>query len=102
GRRNVAGEVQYLPKHSIHHVPIISTPEAITLTIRDIVLSFISTLAPDTFVIFCTLLPYIDDLQKSLEGAVPTAYIPNLIKVDDIQDYIFPGLVYLTLSKPSQ
>lgn len=101
GRRNVAGEVQYLPKHSVHHVPIVATPEAITLTIRDIVLSFISTLAPDTFVIFCTLLPYIDDLQKSLEGAVPTAYIPNLIKVDDIQDYIFPGLVYLTLSRPS-
>ena len=102
GRRNVAGEVQYLPKHSVKHRPIISTPEEITNTIRDIVLSFISTIAPDTFVIFCTLLPYIDDLQASLEEAVPSAYIPDLIKVDDIQEYIFPGLLYLTLTEPSQ
>ena len=51
----------------------------------------ISVIGPEAIVIFCSLLPNIEDLENELKTVLPQEYIPRLIKIGDIQEYIFLG-----------
>ena len=70
---------------------VYKTPEDIIKIVKYISLSIISVIGPEAIVIFCSLLPNIEDLENELKTVLPQEYIPRLIKIDDIQEYIFLG-----------
>ncbi|MCD7894660.1 MAG: ROK family protein [Erysipelotrichaceae bacterium] len=94
GKHNVAGEMQYL-SHNDDKFELYTTFEGMVEEIKRLVSSMICTIGPELVVIFCTMLPHIEDLQKALEKEIPKEYIPTLRKIDDIQEYIFLGLMIL-------
>lgn len=92
GKHNVAGEMKYLPVNLLEKgANVYKTPEDIIKIVKYISLSIISVIGPEAIVIFCSLLPNIEDLENELKTVLPQEYIPRLIKIDDIQEYIFLG-----------
>ena len=92
GKHNVAGEMKYLPVNLLEKgANVYKTPEDIIKIVKYISLSIISVIGPEAIVIFCSLLPNIEDLENELKTVLPQEYIPRLIKIGDIQEYIFLG-----------
>ncbi len=96
GKMSVAGEVQYLPacKEYFHHENP-NTPEKMLELVKRTSLSIISLLGIEVLAIYCTLIPHIEDLIIELEKEIPKIYIPEIVKVNDLQEYIFAGEVIL-------
>lgn len=99
GKHSIAGEVQFYPFHQIDHLKVEPTPERLLEIVRNTVMSFITTIGPEHMCIYCTLLPTLDELRAELEKYIPKEYIPTLEKVEDLQEYIFVGLLASCLNK---
>lgn len=94
GKNSVAGEMQYF-SHNEDKFELYTTFEGMVEEIKRLISAMICTFGPELVVIFCTKLPHIEDLQIALEKEIPKEYIPKLKKIDDIQEYIFIGLMIL-------
>lgn len=92
GKQNIAGEVQYLPacKEYMKNNKA-NTPEKMEELVKRIILSIISIIGPQAVALYCTLIPDINEIIEKIKEEIPTRYIPEIIKVDNIQDYIFIG-----------
>ncbi|MFQ6875469.1 MAG: ROK family protein [Coprobacillus cateniformis] len=96
GRLHLAGEVQYLPLNLSNDKLILNkTPEGAIELVAKTILSIISVISPDTIILSCVLIPQVHELKKELERYVPAQYVPDIIKVEDIQEYILLGLMIL-------
>lgn len=92
GRNNLAGEVQYLPfASSEDKLTLNKTPEGMVELVSKIVLSIIGVISPDAIVLFCTLITDLEDLKKELGKTIPENYIPDLIKIEDLNEYSLLG-----------
>lgn len=92
GRNNLAGEVQYLPFASNEDkLTLNKTPEGMIELVSKIVLSIIGIISPDAIILFCTLITDLEDLKKELEKTIPRKYIPDLIKINDLNEYSLIG-----------
>ena len=69
--------------------------------VRNTVMSFITTIGPERMCIYCTLLTSMDELYHEVARYIPEEYIPSLEKIDDIQEYIFIGLLACCISRMS-
>lgn len=96
GRLHLAGEVQYLPLNLSNDKLILNkTPEGAIELVAKTILSIISVISPDAIILSCVLIPQVHELKKELERYVPAQYVPDIIKVEDIQEYILLGLMIL-------
>ena len=96
GRLQLAGEVQYLPLNlSDDKLVLNKTPEGAIELVAKTILSIISVISPDAIILSCVLIPQVHELKKELERYVPAQYVPDIIKVEDIQEYILLGLMIL-------
>ena len=96
GRLHLAGEVQYLPLNlSDDKLVLNKTPEGAIELVAKTILSIISVISPDAIILSCVLIPQVHELKKELERYVPAQYVPDIIKVEDIQEYILLGLMIL-------
>ena len=92
GRAHLAGEVQYLPLDlSADKLVLNKTPEGMIELVAKTILSIISIIGPDAIILCCTLIPHIHDLKKEISRYIPDKFIPDIIKIDDIQEYILIG-----------
>lgn len=97
GRLHLAGEVQYLPLNLSNDKLILNkTPEGAIELVAKTILSIISVISPDAIILSCVLIPQVHELKKELERYVPAQYVPDIIKVEDIQEYILLGLMILS------
>lgn len=100
GRSNIAGEAQYLPIMSNGDKNILNkTPEgAIELAAKQVG-SIISLLDPEAIFIGCVLIPDMKELRCELEKYINTEYIPELVKIERMQEYIVLGQFILCLQE---
>ena len=52
---------------------------------------------PEAIILSCTLIPDIHELQKMLTQYIPEKYLPQMIKIENIQEYILLGQLILCL-----
>lgn len=98
GRKNVAGEVQFLPLALSDDFACLSkTPEGSIELVAKTLVSIISILDPEILVISCHLVKQVDELYQEIEKHIPSEYIPKIEKIDDMKEYILLGQMALCL-----
>ena len=100
GYRHVAGEVQFLPLNSESDSDNLApslrmTPEGTLSWAAQTIASIISILGPELILLSCRLIVQIDGLIKELEKYVPGKYIPEIIQIDSVKEYMLLGLMIL-------
>ena len=96
----MAGEVQFLPLNSESDSDNLApslrmTPEGTLSWAAQTIASIISILGPELILLSCRLIVQIDGLIKELEKYVPGKYIPEIIQIDSVKDYMLLGLMIL-------
>ena len=71
------------------------TPEGTLSWAAQTIASIISILGPELILLSCRLIVQIDGLIKELEKYVPGKYIPEIIQIDSVKDYMLLGLMIL-------
>ena len=96
GRKNMAGEVQFMPMNLSEYPRNLDG----MLHFVSIYCLFITTMvAPESIVVCC---PYIldnDDIVNAMSTYLPTDLIPEIILVDDLSEYMHIGLLNLCIKK---
>ncbi len=96
GRRHLAGEVQYLPLALSKDKLILNkTPEGTIELVAKTILSIMSIIGPEAIILCCSLIPQTYELKKEIERYIPAQYIPDIIKIEEIQEYILLGVMIL-------
>ena len=99
GYKHVAGEAQYLPMDPVgpdsDRSSLWSTPEGALTCVSKTMASIISILGPDVLLLYCRLIVQTDELIREIERYVPKQYIPEIIRVDDVKDYMLLGQMIL-------
>ena len=55
--------------------------------------------APDAIIIFNKLIAHSEDVKKEMEKYMPKSYIPDLIKIESLKEYILIGCILLGLKE---
>lgn len=96
GKAHIAGEVQYLPMNLSKERSCLSkTPEGCLELVAQTVASIICLLGPEAVLVACQLICDVDDLVKEVEKYIPASYIPEIILVTDLKEYILLGQMIL-------
>ena len=100
GRHNIAGEIQYLPiSFSENYQEIKKTPEGALEWTMKYCLGITSMVAPDAIIIYNRLISKSDDVKKEMEKYMPKSYIPDLIKIESLKEYMLIGCILLGLKE---
>lgn len=92
GQSNLAGEVQYLPLNLSDDVFVLNkTPEGMLELVSKIMASIVSIISPDAIILFSSLIPQIDELKIELTKYIPQEYMPDIIKINDLNEYSLLG-----------
>lgn len=98
GHANIAGEVQFLPLDlSANKLELNKTPEGTIELIAKTMLAIITMVAPDAIVFCNVLLPDLRSLQDEIAKYIPKEYIPDIIQIHYLQEYIVSGQMILCL-----
>ena len=96
GFKHVAGEIQYLPTNSQStRSSLCLTPEGALTWVAQSVASIICILGPDVLLLSCRLIVQTDELIREIGKYVPTKYIPEIIQLDEVKDYMLLGQMIL-------
>lgn len=96
GKHHLAGEVQYIPMAlSDERLLLAKTPEGSLELVAKTIVSIVSVISPEAIILSCVFIPHIHELKKELERYLPLEYIPDIVKVEDIQEYILLGQMIL-------
>ncbi len=94
GRKNIAGESQFLPMDlSDNFIQLSTSPEGTLEVVAKTLLSTISIISPDVLVVVCQMIPDVSVLRAELEKLIDKQYIPEIVKVVDMQKYIHFGIL---------
>lgn len=98
GRKNVAGEVQFLPLNLSDTISCLSkTPEGSLELVAQTLVSIISILDPEIIIISCQLINQLEELTKEITKYIPEIYIPKIVKINDMKEYILLGQMALCI-----
>lgn len=96
GHHHVAGEIQYLPlSYSKDVLELHQTLEGAIEAMAKTVTSIISFLDPQIIVICCFLITNIEELKKEVAKYIPKDYIPEIVLIDYLQEYMLLGTLLL-------
>ncbi|MEE0966181.1 MAG: ROK family protein [Bacilli bacterium] len=96
GRKNIAGEVQYLPFYLEEDaLSKTRTPEGTLEIVGKTAVSIIGILAPEALVFACQFITDKEELINEVEKYIPKEYIPDIIKIDNLQEYNLLGTMIL-------
>ncbi len=103
GLKHVAGEVQYLP---LFHQPAAQdgedlpdpndkwkTPEGALELATEIMATIIAVLGPELIILSSHLIFYADTIAARLEEYVPKQYIPEIVVIYNIREYMLLGVI---------
>lgn len=101
GRSHIAGEVQYLPYQLSCDKERFKTPEGALELAGQTIAPIISILDPDAVLFFCRLIVQSEELAEEIAHYIPKQYIPDIIKIDNLREYVLMGqLILCSQSKP--
>lgn len=96
GSHHFAGEVIYLPLGlSKDRSELIRTPEGTLEILSKTILSAMCIIDPQAIVLFSDLITHIDELKNEIEKSIPSTFIPEIIKIDNVLEYILLGQMVL-------
>lgn len=96
GAHNFAGEVLYLPLSlSQDKSELNSTPEGALELVSKTILSSMCIVDPQAIILFSDLITNTGELEKELEKFVPKAFVPEIVKIEDVLKYILLGQMVL-------
>lgn len=96
GPSNLAGEVQYLPLVLSDGVfQLNKTPEGTLELVSKIITTIICIINPEAIILFSSLIPKVDELKEELTKYIPQEYIPEIIKINDLNEYSLLGSMIL-------
>lgn len=100
GHAHIAGEVQYLPlNYSAPPQTLAKTPEGALELVSKTIVALSSVIGPEAIILSCTLIPDVDELKKMIAQYIPKKYLPRIIKIENIQEYILIGQLILCLQE---
>lgn len=100
GHAHIAGEVQYLPLNYSNHPQLLAkTPEGALELVSKTIVALSSVIGPEAIILSCTLIPDVDELKKTIAQYIPESYLPQIIKIENIQEYILLGQLILCLQE---
>ncbi len=94
GRNNLAGEMQYVHKiirYSRDPSELVRTPEGSLEVVTKYLLTIIANFDPELIVIYCDMIYDLDQVRDALAEYMQREFIPELIKTDDVIEYMFVG-----------
>ena len=105
GRNNLAGEMQFV--HQVLNYTddpdnLLKTPEGTMEIVARYLVSIIACLDPQEIVIYCNMIYDLDQLKEYLAHYIRKDYLPDLIKVDDVIEYMFVGGMMLCVGELSR
>ncbi len=102
GFKHVAGEVQYLPMYrqsaedeGADPMDVISTwktPESALKQATEIMATIICILGPELIVLSSHLIIHADTIAAMLEEYIPKKYIPEIVLINNIREYMLLGV----------
>lgn len=100
GQHNLAGEVQYLPMDlSDDRLVLCKTPEGALELVAKTITSIISLISPEVIVLFCEMVPDVEELNLEIQKYIPKEYIPPIIKLDHLEEYTLLGQMVLCIQQ---
>lgn len=102
GRAHVAGEIQYLPFCKDHDLTKYNTPESILKPTAQILTPIICVLGPELLLLYNRLIPQTDELVKEISQYVPQKYIPEIIRIDNLREYMLMGQLIMCAQAESE
>lgn len=94
GLHHVAGEVQYLPFYRNSELAALwKTPEGSVQLATQIMATLISILGPELIILSSQLIIHADSLVKKLEEYIPRAYIPEVVLITNVREYMLLGMM---------
>ena len=60
---------------------------------------FRSMVAPEAIIIYNKLISKSDDVKKEMEKYMPESYLPDLIKIESLKEYMLIGCILLGLKE---
>ena len=52
-------------------------------------------ISPEAIILYCTLITDIDELKREIAKYIPSEYIPDIIKVESLNEYCLLGQMIL-------
>lgn len=96
GYKHVAGEVQYLPMNAdLRNSSLWLTPEGTLSWVAQSLVSLICILGPEAVLLSCKLIVQTDDLVNEVAKYIPRQYIPEIIQIENLKDYMMLGQMVL-------
>lgn len=96
GCHHFAGEVLYLPLElSQDKSKLNRTPEGTLELVSKTILSSMCVIDPQAIILFSDLITDVDELEKEIERMVPGIFIPAIVKVEKVLEYILLGQMVL-------
>jgi len=96
GYKHVAGEIQYLPGNSkSSRSSLCLTPEGALASVAQSIASIICILGPDVLLLSSRLIVQTDELVREIGKYIPTKYIPDIVQLDEVKNYMLLGQMIL-------
>ncbi len=96
GFRHVAGEVQFLPHNQGQEAfSLYLTPEKVQIQIARTIASVICILGPELLLLSSRFIVQPEELIRETEKYVPRKYIPEIVPIDSVKDYMLLGQMIL-------
>lgn len=102
GTHSIAGEMRYLTNqfdYSIEKEELAWTPEGALEMTTKFSSALIACFDPEAIIVFFDMLPNLEELRNELSKNFQEEFIPDLIKVDDVEDYMFAGGILYAAGK---
>ena len=94
GAHNLSGEMQFVYQvlsYTKDPDELLKTPEGVMELAARYIISIIANMDPEEIVIYCNMLYDLNELKEYLGHFIYKEYLPELIKVDDVIEYMFIG-----------
>ena len=96
GRKNMAGEVQFMPMNLSEYPHNL---DGMLQFVAHYCLFITTMVAPEAIVVCCPYILNKDDVINAMSTYLPTEFIPDIILVDDLSEYMLTGLHQLCTQK---
>lgn len=98
GLNSIAGEIKYLVpemQYSGNPDEMIWTPEGALEIVVKFLIAVISVLGPQAICLQSDMTPDTEQIIKKLRRNIPSEYIPEIIQIRDMKEYMFLGTLIL-------
>ena len=100
GAHHISGEVQYLPlNYSKDVLELHKTPEGALEALSKTIAAITSIIDPQCIVFFCFLIIDIEDVKQEVEEYIPKEYLPDIIQVYYLEEYMLLGTLILCIEE---